>query len=408
MKQADLLQIMQDLGVSLPDYGTGVNRRIVSRDLEDAIGDYFFESLPLHHQAHMNNRMQIRPMKAFLFNKLKKEQQDHVLADNNEWVAEHKLNGFRMIISYIPEGYVTSTTDLKRYYGGNLSTVTLMPLDYTNHVLLTQPILFPEELTEPLLIDCEVICHDAVMNQDGMLSTDTREAVATILGSSPTEAMNHQAAGAKLIFCGFNVISPEGRDIGYLEQQTILQLIEDANEGNPHFGKVVPAKEGKLRLAKRLWKAGEEGIVLKNTTKSYVSGGRLRDVAVKLKRTHSGEVGDYVDAFISSYVLTKEHSKSNLIGGIILSVYVDDKRHDIATVSNMPDSVRKELTFQGGDGVPTLNPLYLNKVLAVDGQELSSRNMKLMHAVVEDWDFRSDKNASECVMELEDISGGMF
>lgn len=405
MKQRDLLEIIQDLGLSLPEFGTGRNRKIINRDLEDVIGDHFFTMLPEEEKFHMDQRMQIRPMKAFRFDKLTKAQQDEVLLDDNNWAAEHKLDGFRMIISYVPGNYNKNTPDRLRFYGGNLSTVTFLPVDYTDHVLLSKPIKIPDHYISPLLIDCEVICNDMVMTQDGLMTTNTREAVAAILGCSPLAAKTHQVDGAKLLFRGFNIISPEGHGWSYDVQQNGLKAIDAENEGNTHFKRVLPIRRGKLQYAQRLWKQGEEGLVIKNTKKSYVSGGRQRDVAVKLKRTMSGEIGDYIDAFITSFVLTEEHSKDNLIGGVILSVWLNGEQHELATVSNMPDAIRKELTVQGADGAPKLNPMLLGKVLEVDGQELSTRYMKLMHAVVKDWDFRTDKNESECIMEMDDMGG---
>ncbi len=405
MKQALLLETIQALGLSLPEFGTGRNRRIISRDLEDTIGDHFFKQLPDEDKLHMDNRLQIRPMKSFLFNKLTQEQKDEVLKDNNNWVAEQKLNGMRMVLSYVPANSTEQDMERMKFFGGNLSTVTFLPLDYTSHVMLTQPIVVPEEITSPILIDCECICEDMVLTQDGLLTTDTREAVTAILGSSPTESMSHQAAGAKLRFRGFHVIDPYGEEYSWDKQQAILQLIADANEGNVHFERVKPVRVNKLQYTQRLWKQGEEGVVLKNTNELYVSGGRLRGVSVKLKRTMAGEIGDTIDAFISSFVLTEEHSKENLIGGVVLSVYLNGEPHEIATVSNMPDKIRRLLTVSGADGVPKFDTRYLGKVLEVDGQELSTRNTKLMHAVVERWEFRGDKNATECTLELDDMGG---
>lgn len=405
MKQAQLLETIQALGLSLPEFGTGRNRQILNRDLEATIGDHFFDDLPKEEKYHMDNRLQIRPMKAFRFDKLTTEQKAEVLADDNNWVAEEKMNGFRLIISYVPDHMRSLVPDQFRFYGGNLSTVTCLPIDYTNHILLSKPIRMPEEYIWPLLIDCEVTCNDMVMTQDGLLTTDTREAVAAILGCSAGEAMMHQADGAKLIFSGFNIISPEGFPLPYAKQQNGLTTIAYCNKDNPHFEHLQPVKKDKLKFVQRLWKLGGEGAVFKNTEKEYVSGGRQRDVAVKLKRTMSGDIGDYIDAFISSYVLTKEHSKENLIGGIVLSVWLNGELHEIATISNMPDELREKMTFSGADGVPKINPVYMDRVLEIDGQELSTRNTKLMHAVVRDWNFRIDKDSSDCIMEMDDMGG---
>jgi hypothetical protein len=81
----------------------------------------------------------------------------------------------------------------------------------------------------------------------------------------------------------------------------------------------------------------------------------------------------------------------------------------------MTDEMRELLTDHvsdtndGENYVPILEEEYYYKVLTIDGQELSSRNQRIMHAIV-DWDrgFRKDKSVSDCTLDLKTVKETMF
>ena len=177
-------------------------------------------------------------------------------------------------------------------------------------------------------------------------------------------------------------------------------------------------RQDKNALLRTFWNRGGEGAVLKHAKGAYIPGGRKKDIAIKIKRTMSGDIGDDLDAFISGYVNTIEWNKKGLIGGVELSVYLNGNEHVVATVSSMPDEVREQLTDHHwydptgeyeSDRKPRLASQFYGKVLTIDGQELSARNKRLMHAKA-DWarGFRQDKDATQCVLSMEDFESAMF
>lgn len=394
MNRDKLLDYMRFHGVSMPYRGTGINGKVKNEDLEDALGDYFFNKKFMEGDddssedaRHMKLRRTIRPMKAFRFNNIGKAEQSDIFDDDNGWIAEKKYDGWRIIITHIPG-------DRLHFFGGNLSTVEFMPIDYTYHL--------PEirlDSSTIFMLDSEGLCDDVVIQQDGYPSTNTREAVAAILGSSVEVAQQAQLE-AKMYFVCFDYID------FYFEQSLsrrkkalgALRLDGDTLRVSPYHS------VAKKRFLQRIWKDGGEGIILKNLSSEYDSGGRKRTHAIKVKKTASSLIGDTIDAFISGYTLTDVHSYNDLIGGLELSVYINGDPVVIATITNMPDHLRYALT-EIKKGQPTLVADAYDKVLEIDGQEFSTRNRKLMHAKVVSWDFRKDKNASDCTMSEADFGG---
>ena len=71
-----------------------------------------------------------------------------------------------------------------------------------------------------------------------------------------------------------------------------------------------------------------------------------------------------------------------------------------ASVSSMPLKLREEMTKIGDDGKPCLKDEYYNRVLVINGQDLSPKSMRFMHATA-NWErgFRDDKSWMDCEMD---------
>lgn len=394
MNREKLLDIMRFHGVDKPMRGTGINGKIKNEDLEDALGNHFFkkkfaDDLRGEDAAHMTLRRRVRPMKAYRFNNLKEADQQQLFEDNNGWVAEKKYDGWRILITHMPGTRL-------HFFGGNLSTTEFLPIDYTYH--LPEMRLASDNI---FIIDSEALCYDTVIQQDGYPSTNTREAVAAILGSSPEVALAHQEE-ATMEFRLFDYIP--NFDKSYSKRRQALDALAlDLGKDSvlvPNFMHHVD----KRRFLQRVWKNGGEGIILKNLSAGFDSGGRKRTHCVKVKKSAAGLIGDTIDAYISGYTLTDVHSFNDEIGGLELSVNVNDEPVVIAVVTNMPDAVRSECTTIK-DGMPVLTDYMYGRVLEIDGQEFSTRNRKLMHASVVDWRFRTDKSPIDCKMTEADFGG---
>ncbi len=410
----DLIKIIEASNIRLPSTGTGRNHQIVSRDLENCIGDHFLKrDYPSNSDAykHMELRRAWTPMKAYRFNSLNPAIQEEVFKDNNEWLAERKINGWRMMVTFIPH-----TTPM--FWGGNLSTVNFLPTDYTNHILLkphkspytkSYPAtskLFTTLLDQPCILDCEVIVKDGDMQLSDHASLIR---IQEILGSNADRARRMQEEST-LLFKVFDKIDPKkmsqpffDRKFGLIE--TVLRLQNPIEGALWQFSRVRSVANDKKAYAHKIWKEGGEGVILKHKLATYIPGSRLRTHQIKVKRVHSDMVGDDIDAFITRVFNTPEWEKQGLIGGVELSLYLkegdDIKEHVIAKVTSIPDHIRIDMTNDPDS--------WIDKVVVCDGQDLSARNRRLLHAKVA-WSrgVRKDKNPRDCVMELEEIEGVKF
>lgn len=426
MKIDQLVDKMMKLNVKLP-LGTGRDGAVLASDLERALGNHFYEerrkvadAAGLIRLDHLALRMRMDPMKAYRYDKLSAENQ-RIAMESEHWYLEEKYNGWRIVLTYIRgHGFAA--------FGGNLSDVDHLPVDYTDKVMFvvhdhdgTKLVHITDKRFSECIdavaaaIDTEVLCHTVVENRKGSFSSNTLDTVGTILSLPPSEATALQLGGAHLDFKAFDFVEFEGMrpifSVNYVNRRMRL-LTEACHKSWPDSLQVAESttadKASKLRT---IWNRGGEGCVLKYARGNYVPGGRMKEVAIKVKRTMSGEIGDDIDAFVSGFVLTPEWTKLGLIGGVELSVYLNGKEHVVATVSSMPDEVREALTLPPAteNGMPSLREEFMFKVLTIDGQELSGRNRKLLHAKA-DWHkgFRTDKDAVQCALTVEDFESAMF
>lgn len=391
MKTDKLLDIMRFYRISLPREGTGVNKRIVNRDLEHAIGDHFFaEHYPdtgTVEARHMAYRRTMTPMKAYRFDHLNADQQVAIFNNDNEWIAETKYDGWRIVMTHIPGTRL-------HFWGSNLSTTNFMPVNYTHHL----PPVYLEQEDAQCMLDAEALCYDTVVTQDGLPSTNTREAIAAILGSSAEVAMAIQLEATVNIMI-FDMLMLA--DLALNARK--IKLARSSVKTIENFSLAPSYRLGKKKELQRIWKEGGEGMVVKHLYRTYDHGGRKRTHAVKVKKSAAGIIGDNIDAFVSGYILTPVHSDNDLVGGLVMSVYMDNNLHEVATITNMPDHIRYAFT-NIVEGMPVLAEEAYGLVYEIDGQELSSRNTKLMHAKVVSWTPRKDKTKLDCTMHNANIS----
>jgi hypothetical protein len=175
-------------------------------------------------------------------------------------------------------------------------------------------------------------------------------------------------------------------------------------------------KEAKMNFYNEIVSAGGEGIVVKDldadyfpvqnrgshcgsyynpSSKSYQNRVRF----VKVKRSVASVLGDDVDAFVSGFELgSVGTANEGLVSVLHMSVYMDDTGEEkvIASVASLPQALQKRITVIQ-DGVPVLDPAFYGTVYAVNGQDFSARQFKMVHPRIEDWTPRIDKSMFDCV-----------
>lgn len=412
-----------------------------NRDLIKLLGEAFLSGLDKEDLSWgLDRRLELESLSlCYRYDELKPDMQDE-LWDSNDYIAESKLNGCRILLAYHPEeGF--------RFFSRHVSVQDYLPIDYSNNIFLRG---FNETLEKyfsgtgvpfrqnsfyllgkdyrslslggifsaPFILDCEIVASGNVNTNEllkygGNITESEQNATSTLLSLSPDTSKRIQLdQNVILQFYPFDILYlGDGwvKDLPYKDRYIYLGRVK--SELKKFFDVIdVPRyltkEEKELAWQHQLANKGE-GLVFKNINKSYqATEARKNDVQIKLKRSMSNgsvEKGEDIDAFISGFV--KPDPKRGLaeyIGGIKFSVIMrtldgEEVEHHLATVSGIPLELRKVMTVLDASGKPELNPDYLNKVCVIDGMSISPKSLRFSHARSK-FDFRSDKTKYDCVL----------
>lgn len=356
------------------------------------------------------------PMLCFAFWHLKQEEKDSIM-ESLRWICEEKWDGARMLIFYHPdEGF--------SFYSRNISVEDFLPVDYTDQVLLfkdgkeTKARDWAKVFKNSFILDAEIVCENknidtSLFSKKGVVTGTELNAVTAILALNQTDSHQLQRTQAQLKFKVFDFYQYDGRPVWQQKLETRKVMLKAVMD---KLSVVLPFEESLyvtgLEKEDFYWKqvqAGNEGIVLKNLDMPYINrDSRPRTTQIKRKRSVGESLGRDIDAFVSGFVPSNpDKGWKDYIGALEFSVILrmedgTEKDHVIASCSAMPLEMRKKMTIKGADGKPSLDPQYLGKVMVVNGQDLSAKAARFMHAT-NDWaiGFRQDKTRLDCVLEHE-------
>ena len=105
-----------------------------------------------------------------------------------------------------------------------------------------------------------------------------------------------------------------------------------------------------------------------------------------IRKRHEGKIGTLL---LYTNLVKKDGSK---------------EKYHIASIGNMPDGLREDMTIDEGLGVkvnpPILAGKYHDRVLSIDGMSISPKNRRITHAVV-NWDncWKDMKTPDMCELE---------
>jgi ATP-dependent DNA ligase len=158
---------------------------------------------------------------------------------------------------------------------------------------------------------------------------------------------------------------------------------------------------------------GGEGVIAKNINDAYDSRGSRGNSWIKIKRRryegYSNLNSETYDLFISNATIL-----NNIVNGLVLSSYVVDKANNYiydkfgnrqSKVMGILYDLRPELKSMLTSYVnnkPTLNTIYLNRVVEVSSSGFNSDTQKLNNLSFICW--RVDKTHESCTIQAEDIS----
>ncbi|MBQ2639310.1 MAG: ATP-dependent DNA ligase [Bacilli bacterium] len=373
--------------------------------------------------------LEFKPMLAAQMKALKEDEQSKLWVDNNNWMATEKIDGNRMRYCY-NENYGVE------YFSRNLSEGNdgdYLPLRYSSKLTIPRPDMNALKAAgiHDFIIDTELVPYYDHINQFSNLRridgewkevleypvADTGLSLTTSVLGALDDLSHRMQETNPMKLMAFDIISLNGEDLTQKPlKERLLQLakIMTILRNNGLEDKIQLVKGttvNKTKFYKDIASKGGEGCVVKDLNSIYV--GKREKTWVKAKRSVSGSIleeqaGDTIDAFIIGFKRGNEGTNiEQYVGAVDFGIYLLDEEgnfvtddmgmpviHHIATVSGLTLDERIQMTEIGPDGLPRLKKDWYNKVAEIDGQDVSSKNLRLSHSLIKRW--RMDKNADDC------------
>lgn len=403
---------VKKLGIEDKIVSTGKNGRTMKEDLIIPIREHnlikrygSLGNIP----EHMNMMLSMKsPMLAVRIDALKEVEQKEIW-ENPDWGFEEKLNGVRCIVIY--DG------NQIHLYSRHNSDKDLLPIEFTDKVM------FPDscdlgKLNKSFMIDCELTCDNrnlnTVIGKYGVQTETVLQAVTAIIGSDVSRArIIQKRENVRLVFNSFDCMFYDGKWLDKeplkVRKEALKDIFNTLKACGFNIRENLYTNVNKKEMYNNLVKLGKEGCVAKNINGIYIPDStRGFKGWVKIKRSVSkaesndDDLGDTFDGWISGFVPGNKGSAfENLVGAVCVSIYKkksDGTRevHEIARISGMDLRLRQDMTKIVG-GQVTLNPKYYDRVVEIDGQGVSARELRLNHAVL--IGFRYDKNKDSCEVD---------
>lgn len=425
MKLTELKQMCTNLGLRPIPTRQRRNPDRLELSMDDcikAIQDYYINERKSNGSYDSSLELILRmksPMLALLLKNLPEDKQKEIWNDDNkDWIFQQKIDGNRQIITF------DANTKQFHFYSRNLSVTDMLPIDYADKILippLNQDII---NNLQSFMLDCEVVPVNGEVTDERVKAESQLNVVSSILQYLPDESKYIQET---------NPLKSIAFDCLMYNNELFFQ--KPLKERREYLFKIVkllqlagfrielvdekPDNMTKEQYYYSIVDSGGEGCVAKNINDVYDITGRRDGRWVKLKRsvqeTLIREGHDAISAFVSGFKLGTEGTKNEgKIASLIFSVYLTDDNdqllynddgtpmiHEIAQVGGLSDELKDILTFVDEDNEIIMNPRFFNQVADINGQDISSKQLRFAHAVMVGW--RLDRSFDTCLMRKSDL-----
>jgi ATP-dependent DNA ligase len=329
---------------------------------------------------------------------------DIEVADNHNYAA----NGFivhncRMLILY------DNKENKFHFFSRNNSVVDYLPQDYIDTIYVTaRDFSYPDNF----VLDCEAISTNPTVKTNIQCLTQLQSTAALLnLNAEDSKKIQQKYPLKFIVFdCLYDgesyINSPWTERHKHAEKLTSLLKASQFNcEINPVVKNTKDNKYIKREYFEKLIADNKEGIILKYKAAVYHATSSRTIDCVKVKRTTSYNEASDIDAFVTDYVIGKDDTRNeNMVVGFVFSVKMEKDdgtvvTHPIATCSNVSDFIKEDATIIDADGSVKLNPTYYGKVATIQGQNISARNLRITHAVINCWRPESSAETVETLKE---------
>ena len=328
-----------------------------------------------------------------------KESDQQKVWESDDWIAEEKVDGNRMALLW--------DADEKQFhfFSRNNSMVDYLPQDYKDTIYITADNF---DYDKNFVLDAEVISTSPNIETNDTQCLTQLQSTSALLALNPDDSIAIQR-NDPLKFIVFDCLYHDESymDKPWIERHKQTELLcnklKEYNfncELNPVIENTEYNKNKKREFFDELIDNQKEGIVLKNKYAKYHATSSRTIDCVKVKRSTSDSLTNDIDAFITDYVVGNDDTRNeNMVVGFIFSVRLEKEdgtivNHNIAVCSNISDCIKEDATVIDDNGNVSLNNDYYFRVATLRGQNISARNMRLTHAVIDTW--RLDKSADGC------------
>ena len=328
-----------------------------------------------------------------------KESDQQKVWESDDWIAEEKVDGNRMVICW--------DADEKQFhfFSRNNSMVDYLPQDYKDTIYITTDNF---DYDKNFVLDAEVISTSPNIETNDTQCLTQLQSTSALLALNPDDSIAIQR-NDPLKFIVFDCLY---HDESYMDKpwierhkqtELLCNILKEYNfncELNLVIENTEYNKNKKREFFDELIDNQKEGIVLKNKYAKYHATSSRTIDCVKVKRSTSDSLTNDIDAFITDYVVGNDDTRNeNMVVGFIFSVRLEKEdgtivNHNIAVCSNISDYIKEDATVIDDNGNVSLNNDYYFRVATLKGQNISARNMRLTHAVIDTW--RLDKSADGC------------
>ena len=328
-----------------------------------------------------------------------KESDQQKIWESDDWIAEEKVDGNRMALLW--------DADEKQFhfFSRNNSMVDYLPQDYKDTIYITADNF---DYDKNFVLDAEVISTSQNIETNDTQCLTQLQSTSALLALNPDDSIAIQR-NDPLKFIVFDCLY---HDESYMDKpwierhkqtELLCNILKEYNfncELNPVIENTEYNKNKKREFFDELIDNQKEGIVLKNKYAKYHATSSRTIDCVKVKRSTSDSLTNDIDAFITDYVVGNDDTRNeNMVVGFVFSVRLEKEdgtivNHKIAVCSNISDCIKEDATVIDDNGNVSLNNDYYFRVATLKGQNISARNMRLTHAVIDTW--RPERSADTC------------
>ena len=335
---------------------------------------------------------------------LKPDQQELVW-NSQDWIAEEKIDGVRMVLLW------DAIEKKFHFYSRNNSVTDYLPQDYADTIFVTAKNF---DYPNNFVLDSEIISSNPCLETNTHCLTQLQSTAALLnLNSEDSKTIQKKYPLKFVVFdCLYDSSSliDEIWEVRHHHAAELCSKLVESGfccELNKVVENTVDSKYAKREFFDAVISRYSEGIVLKNRNAKYHATSSRTIDCVKVKRSTADALTKDIDAFVTDYVVGKDDTRnSNMVVGFVFSILLKKQdgsvvTHPIAVCSNVSDIIKDDATVISEDGQVKLNPDYYGRVATVQGQNISARSLRLTHAVIDCW--RPDRSAdtTETILESD-------